>query len=78
MRVSGTAVEVAGPGALARYAEDVGQPLSFHLFRVELTEVVRTYVQEAPESQIVLETWRPGHPLRTIRRGNGDAPPTTD
>lgn len=67
VRVSGRAVEVTDPAVMGRFSGEVGPPPGpFHLFRVELTEVVRTRVED-PE--IVLETWRPGHPVGTIRRG---------
>lgn len=39
-------------------------------FRVERTEVVRTAVEG---DTLVLQAWRPGRALRTIRRGNDDA-----
>ncbi|MFH8403508.1 pyridoxamine 5'-phosphate oxidase family protein [Streptomyces sp. NPDC018019] len=72
VRVAGRAVEVTDPAVLARYARETEPPEPFHLFRAELTEVARTYVEDP---HIVLETWRPGGPLRTIRRGNGAEPP---
>lgn len=70
VRVSGRAVEVTDPGVIARYAAEVRPPEPFHLFRAELTEVVRTSVEDA---YLVLESWRPGRPLRTVRRGSEDA-----
>lgn len=60
------------PAVLAWYAGETKPPEPFHLFRAELTEVVRTYVEDP---HIVLETWCPGGPLRVIRRGNGAEPP---
>ncbi|GDY76451.1 hypothetical protein SAV31267_059360 [Streptomyces avermitilis] len=41
-------------------------PEPFHLFRTELTEVVRTYVED--DMYLVVEIWRPGAPVRTLRR----------
>lgn len=72
VRVAGRAVEVTDPAVLARYTDATEPPEPFHLFRSELTEVVRTYVEDP---HIVLEAWRPGGPLRVIRRGNGAEPP---
>ncbi|MFK8847220.1 pyridoxamine 5'-phosphate oxidase family protein [Streptomyces sp. Ac-502] len=72
VRLAGRAVEATDPALLARYTAETNPPEPFHLFRTELTEVVRTYVED---SHIVLETWRPGGPLRVIRRGNGAEPP---
>ncbi|WP_329121717.1 pyridoxamine 5'-phosphate oxidase family protein [Streptomyces sp. NBC_01353] len=72
VRVSGRAVEITDPVTLAWYAEGAGQPLPFHLFRVELTEVVRTAVEG---EELVIRTWSPGRRVRTIRRGNDESPP---
>ncbi|HEV7626157.1 MAG TPA: pyridoxamine 5'-phosphate oxidase family protein [Streptomyces sp.] len=73
VRVSGRAVEVTDEGELARYAAGVPegeQPERFHLFRTELSEVVRVHV-EVP--YIVFEVWHPGRALRTVRRENEDS-----
>ncbi|MFF8790471.1 pyridoxamine 5'-phosphate oxidase family protein [Streptomyces sp. NPDC015125] len=70
VRVSGRAVEVTDPGLVARYAAAVKPPEPFHLFRAELTEAVHTSVEDP---YVVLESWVPGRPLRTIRRTSGDA-----
>lgn len=75
VRISGRAVEVTDAETVARYVEAAGEPQPFHLFRVELTEVVRTYVDG---DQLVVRTWTPGRPARTLRRGNDDSPPTQD
>jgi len=75
VRISGRAVEVTDPAVIARYAEAVAPPEPFHLFRADLTEVVRISVEG---EELVLRTWRPGHPPRTIRRGNGDEPPRVE
>ncbi|MET9676126.1 pyridoxamine 5'-phosphate oxidase family protein [Streptomyces sp. NPDC006482] len=72
VRVSGRAVEITDPETVARYVAEAGDPQPFHLFRVEPTEVVRTWVDG---EELVLRTWVPGHPARTIRRGNDDSPP---
>ncbi|MEU7032310.1 pyridoxamine 5'-phosphate oxidase family protein [Streptomyces sp. NPDC046237] len=72
VRISGRAVEITDTGALERYAEAVGMPLPFHVFRVELTEVVRTFVEG---DDLVVRTWSPGRQMRTIRRGTDDSPP---
>ncbi|MEW1654487.1 pyridoxamine 5'-phosphate oxidase family protein [Streptomyces sp. NPDC093707] len=69
VRVAGRAVEETDRGLKARYAAAVRPPEPFHLFRAELTEVVRTSV-EPPFMK--LEVWRPGRPLRTIRRTSED------
>ncbi|CAL9535517.1 pyridoxamine 5'-phosphate oxidase family protein [Streptomyces sp. enrichment culture] len=66
IRISGRAVEVHDPAEKARYAEEVEPPEPFHLFRAELTEVVRTYVED--DKYLVLQVWKPGEPLRLIKR----------
>ncbi|MEU3608318.1 pyridoxamine 5'-phosphate oxidase family protein [Streptomyces sp. NPDC035033] len=75
VRISGRAVEITDPDEVARYAAGAGAPLPFHLFRVEPSEVVRTWVKG---DEIHFTTWRPGRALRTLRRGNDDAPPRED
>ncbi|MER6071899.1 pyridoxamine 5'-phosphate oxidase family protein [Streptomyces sp. NPDC001817] len=65
VRIAGRAYEVGGEGKRS-YAKEVEPPEPFHLFRTELTEVVRTYVED--ERYLVVQVWRPGEPLRTIRR----------
>lgn len=46
--------------------KEVEPPEPFHLFRTELTEVVRTYVED--DTYLVVEIWKPGEPVRTLRR----------
>ncbi|MFF8603036.1 pyridoxamine 5'-phosphate oxidase family protein [Streptomyces sp. NPDC015232] len=75
VRISGRAVEITDPARLERYGREAGAPQPFHLFRVELTEVVRTFVEG---EEIVFRTWWPGRPPRTLRRGNDDSPPRED
>ncbi|MFG2464200.1 pyridoxamine 5'-phosphate oxidase family protein [Streptomyces canus] len=66
VRISGHAREITDPGTKAAYGEEVKPPEPFHLFRTELTEVVRTSVED--EKYLVLQVWKPGQPLRTIKR----------
>ncbi|QKV91385.1 pyridoxamine 5'-phosphate oxidase family protein [Streptomyces sp. NA02950] len=75
VRVSGRAVEVTDPEVIARYAEAVRPPEPFHLFRAEVSEVVHTSVEG---SELVLRTWRPGEPVRILRRGGDDGPPRVE
>ncbi|MEV5616120.1 MULTISPECIES: pyridoxamine 5'-phosphate oxidase family protein [Streptomyces] len=65
VRVSGRAVEVTDPEFLARVIEEADPPQPFYLFRAELTEVVRVGLDG---DFLVVESWRPGQPLRTARR----------
>nr|WSZ15130.1 pyridoxamine 5'-phosphate oxidase family protein [Streptomyces canus] len=64
VRLSGRAIEDAD--AKGAYVTEVEPPEPFHLFRTELTEVVRTSVED--EKYLVLQVWKPGQPLRTIKR----------
>lgn len=75
VRVSGRAVEVTDAAAVTRYATEIGQPEPFHLFRVEVTEVVHTSVDDP---DLVIRTWRPGRPVRTVRRGSDDSAPRAE
>ncbi|MGX1884364.1 pyridoxamine 5'-phosphate oxidase family protein [Streptomyces sp. NPDC055287] len=72
VRISGRAVEVTDPEVIARFVGEIKPPEPFHLFRVEPAEVVRTSVEG---DALVVRTWRPGRPVRTIRRGNSDEAP---
>lgn len=67
-RIGGRAVEITADDTAtrARYAEEVEPPEPFHLFRTALTEVVRTYVED--EKYLVVQVWKPGEPVRTLKR----------
>ncbi|MER5554420.1 pyridoxamine 5'-phosphate oxidase family protein [Streptomyces sp. NPDC002793] len=71
VRVSGRAVEVTDDAVRARFAEEVTPPEPYLLFRADPTEVVRTGIDG---EDIVLQLWRPGHPLRTLRRKGDESP----
>jgi hypothetical protein len=66
VRVSGRAIEVDDPAVKAAYGEEVKPPEPSHLFRTELTEVVRTYVED--DTYLVVQVWKPGGPVRTLKR----------
>ncbi|WP_138961364.1 MULTISPECIES: pyridoxamine 5'-phosphate oxidase family protein [unclassified Streptomyces] len=68
VRISGRAVEVRDPETVKRYTDEVRppDPSAFHLFRVELTEVVRTAIED--EKYLAVQLWKPGQPVRTTRR----------
>ncbi|MEV5162270.1 pyridoxamine 5'-phosphate oxidase family protein [Streptomyces sp. NPDC053728] len=71
IRVSGRAVEITDPTVLARFVEEVAPPEPFLLFRADPAEVVGTGLDG---DDLVVRVWRPGHPLRTLRRGADDSP----
>ncbi|MGV9989706.1 pyridoxamine 5'-phosphate oxidase family protein [Streptomyces sp. NPDC003374] len=66
VRIAGRAVEVTEAAVKAAYVKEVEPPEPFHLFRTELTEVVRTFVED--DRYLVTQFWRPGEPVRTLRR----------
>ncbi|WP_329137126.1 pyridoxamine 5'-phosphate oxidase family protein [Streptomyces sp. NBC_00670] len=66
VRICGRAVEVTDAAVRARYVEEVEPPQPFHLFRTELTEVTRTAVED--DTYLVVQVWKPGEPVRTLRR----------
>ncbi|WP_333774593.1 pyridoxamine 5'-phosphate oxidase family protein [Streptomyces sp. IBSBF 3136] len=66
VRIGGRAFEVVDAALKGAYVEEVEPPQPFHLFRTELTEVVRTYVED--EKYLVTQVWRPGEPVRALRR----------
>ncbi|MER7698249.1 MULTISPECIES: pyridoxamine 5'-phosphate oxidase family protein [unclassified Streptomyces] len=72
VRVSGRAVEITDPEVIARFIEEANPPEPFHLFRAELTEVVRIGLDG---DALVIRSWRPGQPPRTVRRTGDDTPP---
>jgi hypothetical protein len=66
IRIAGRAVEVEDPEVKGAYMEEVEPPQPFHLFRTELTEVVRTFVED--DKYLVVQVWKPGEPVRTLKR----------
>ncbi|KUM74834.1 pyridoxamine 5'-phosphate oxidase family protein [Streptomyces curacoi] len=66
VRISGRAIEVEDAETKKAYTQEVEPPEPFHLFRTELTEVVRTYVED--DTYLVVQVWRPGEPVRTLKR----------
>ncbi|MCX4764437.1 pyridoxamine 5'-phosphate oxidase family protein [Streptomyces sp. NBC_01275] len=66
VRIAGRAVEAADGAAKAAYVKEVEPPQPFHLFRTELTEVVRTYVED--DTYLVAQVWTPGESVRTLKR----------
>ncbi|MEU5538211.1 pyridoxamine 5'-phosphate oxidase family protein [Streptomyces sp. NPDC020362] len=66
VRVAGRAFEVVDTAVEGAYVKEVEPPQPFHLFRTELTEVVRTYVEG--EKYLVAQVWKPGESVRTLKR----------
>lgn len=68
-KLSGRAVEVDDPERkeAIRKATGGGEPEPFHLFRVDMREVVVTRVGDPPD-HLLIELWREGEGLRTMKR----------
>ncbi|MGH3481041.1 MAG: hypothetical protein ACRDQD_29980, partial [Nocardioidaceae bacterium] len=68
-KVSGRAVQVTDPAELATAWQLLGAEPDLHseLFRADIREVVVTRVGD-PSDHLVIELWRPGHPLHRIER----------
>lgn len=61
VRVGGRAVEVTD-GMKERFTGEVGPPEPYHLFRVEIGEVVWTAIEDGA---LVVRVWQPGKQVRT-------------
>jgi hypothetical protein len=59
-------VEVTDEDVLASFTEDT-PPSPFHLFRLDLTEVVLVRLGE-PADHLVIESWHEGRGLRRVER----------
>lgn len=65
-KVAGRAVEVTDQAILDEFAEKA-PPGPFHLFRVDIDEVVVTFVGDPPDHMVV-DFWTTAHGRRTVRR----------
>jgi nitroimidazol reductase NimA-like FMN-containing flavoprotein (pyridoxamine 5'-phosphate oxidase superfamily) len=70
-KVSGRAIEVTDDDERQAFRRATGQegegPGTFELFRIDIEEVVRTSVGDPPD-HLVIELWRPGGGLTSMRR----------
>jgi hypothetical protein len=66
-KLAGRAVEVTDPATLKAFTSAGQPPGPFHLFRVDVTEVVLTRVGD-PADHLVIELWREGEGLRRFER----------
>jgi hypothetical protein len=70
-KLGGRAIEIVDDAAIAafvgRFEEERGQepPEPFHLFRADVTEIVRTTVEG---DQLVVESWHQGRGVRRVAR----------
>jgi hypothetical protein len=65
-KAAGRAVEVTDEAVLARFAENT-PPGPFHLFRIDLTELVVTKVGE-PADHLVIDVWTATDGIRQVKR----------
>jgi hypothetical protein len=69
-KVAGRAVEVTDPAVFERLAdptEPATEPGTYHLFRVDVTEVVTTGVGDPPD-HLVIDWWTPGGGRQSVHR----------
>jgi hypothetical protein len=66
-RIGGTAVEVTDPAELDRFREPGQPPGPFELFRVDVTEASSVRLPDPPTA-LIIESWRPGRPLKRVER----------
>lgn len=68
VKLSGQAEEIVDPDEIATFVKAAGPPPGpFHLFRLDVAEVVLTKVGE-PADHLVIEHWQAGSGLRRFRR----------
>ena len=66
-KLSAIAIEVVDADALAAYVEAVHPPPPFHMFRLDLTEVVLTSLHPDGD-RLVVSSWRPGRGVSVVER----------
>jgi len=66
-KLAGRAYEVVDPGALAAYAGAIEPPEPFHLFRLEIDEVVLTSLHPAGD-RLVIDSWHAGSGRKVVER----------
>lgn len=72
-KLAGRAVEVTDPDVLRAFGADRSPPEPFHLFLLDLHEVVLSWLNAARDG-MVIAAWRPGAPLGGhLRPGTGPA-----
>jgi hypothetical protein len=64
-KVAGRAIEATDEETLAAFRGEEQPAGPYHLFLLDLSEVVLTSVAD---DQLVVQLWRPGHPVETTRR----------
>lgn len=65
-KVAGVAVEMTG-AARDRYVEEVDPPTPFHLFRLDVAQVVHSTIHPDGD-RMVIHSWRPGRGVTRVER----------
>lgn len=66
-KLSGRAAEVIDPAELHAFTESEQPPGNFHLFRIDLADVVLTSVSD-DQTHLVISLWQPGVGTTTLKR----------
>jgi hypothetical protein len=66
-KLAGVATEITDAAELSAFIGERHPPEPFHLFRVDLTEVVWTHLNEAGDL-LVIESWHPGRGREVVSR----------
>jgi Pyridoxamine 5'-phosphate oxidase len=72
-KIAGGASEVTEPSDLRGFVDAAKPPEPFHLFRLDIEEVVLTSISSDGQA-LVIETWHPGAPIATFERRGTDPP----
>ncbi|MGH8983242.1 MAG: pyridoxamine 5'-phosphate oxidase family protein [Acidimicrobiia bacterium] len=67
-KIAGRAVEITDPAALEAMRSDEQPPGPFHLFRVDVNEVVLVTLGGDPPDHLVIESWHEGRGVRRVER----------
>jgi hypothetical protein len=67
-KIAGRAVEITDAAALEAMRSDEQPPGPFHLFRVDVTEVVLITLGGDPPDHLVIESWHEGRGVQRVER----------
>jgi len=67
-KIAGRAVEITDRAALEAMRSDEQPPGPFHLFRVDVNEVVMITLAGDPPDHLVIESWHEGRGVRRVER----------
>jgi Pyridoxamine 5'-phosphate oxidase len=67
-KIAGRAVEITDEGELEAARTDEQPPGPYHLFRIDVGEVVLTTLAGDPPDHLVIDSWHEGRGLRRVER----------